>query len=485
MAGLTGLWAVAAPLFANADEPAHATHAAAVARGQLTGEEPDSASRARKGFLFVDLPEAYRLSSVDAGCFATKSNHDAACFSIKGSETRNEPVATEAGHHPAAYYAVVGLISRLAPTAAGAVYLMRVTTALMTAVLLTIAVSALSRLPGARIALAGLMVALTPMVLSFGGAVNPSAPEIAAGIAAWACGLVLVFELRAGAEPSRGLVTQLGVAASALVLSRQISMLWLALIALILAGLMGKDALRRLSRTTDARVWGVIVAGCGAAQLGWILLAKGFELSVLPNAHARLSNGELVVRVLGRSSTWFIEMLGHLGWLDTRLLGLTYLLLTVALGSLLLVAVAFGTGRYVVAMLGAIALTVLVPIVLEVWQARSYGFYWQGRYTLPFAGGVPLLAALALQSDPARRVVLRSRFIPALGGVVVVAQVLAFYQAMRRWSVGSHGPVNYVLHPNWSGPVPPSLLLVAYGATFAAFIVWLVGGDRSAPEPTP
>jgi len=31
--GLSGLWAVAAPLFANADEPAHATRAAAIARG--------------------------------------------------------------------------------------------------------------------------------------------------------------------------------------------------------------------------------------------------------------------------------------------------------------------------------------------------------------------------------------------------------------------------------------------------------------------
>jgi hypothetical protein len=56
------------------------------------------------------------------------------------------------------------------PTAAGAVMLMRLTTALITALFVAIAVGAPSRTPAPRLALAGLLVALTPMVLSFGGA---------------------------------------------------------------------------------------------------------------------------------------------------------------------------------------------------------------------------------------------------------------------------------------------------------------------------
>ncbi len=382
------------------------------------------------------------------------------------------------------YYGVVGAVSRLWPTVTGAVYLMRFTTALITALFVAIAVGALSRTPAPRVAFAGLAVALTPMVLAFSSAVNPSAPEIAAGIAAWACGLVLVSELRAGRDPDPGLVTQLGIAGSVLVLARQNSMLWLALMTLIFVGLMGRDALRRLSRATVARVWAGIVAACVAAQLAWIFLAKGLELSVLADRPTRLTNGQIVLRVMGRSFTLFVEMLGHLGWLDTRLLSLTYLLLTVALGSLILMAVAFGAPRYVVAMLAAIIITVVVPIVLEVWQARSYGFYWQGRYTLPFAVGVPLLAVFALQSDAARRVLLPSRFVPALAGILVVAQVLAFYQAMRRWSVGAPGPFNYPLHPDWRPPVPAALLLVAYSAISVGFAVWLFAADRSPTEVT-
>jgi Predicted membrane protein (DUF2142) len=334
-----------------------------------------------------------------------------------------------------------------------------------------------------RVALVGLAVALTPMVLSFGSAVNPTAPETAAAIATWACGLVLVSELRAGKDPDRGLVIQLGIAASALVLARHISMFWLALIAVILAALLGRNALRRLWRSTSPRIWAAVVAGCVAAQLLWIVLADGLDLSVPIGFEPTLSNTDLVRETVGRAGNFYLEMLGNLGWLDTTLPGLTYLLLTAALGALVLLAVAVGTRPYVIAMFAAMAITVVTPILLEAWQYRTYGLYWQGRYTLPIAVGVPLLAVFALQSETGRRVFLRGWFVPALGGMLVVAHVLAFYQALRRWSVGANGPVFYWLHPDWTSIVPQFLLIVAYSAVFVVFVVWLLGG-RSPAAPS-
>jgi hypothetical protein len=128
------------------------------------------------------------------------------------------------------------------------------------------------------------------------------------------------------------------------------------------------------------------------------------------------------------------------------------------------------------------AITVVTPIVLEAWQYRTYGLYWQGRYTLPIAVGVPLLAVFALQSETGRRVFLRGWFVPALGGMLVVAHVLAFYQALRRWSVGANGPVFYWLHPDWTSIVPQFLLIAAYSVVFVAFVVWLLGGRSTAPS---
>ncbi len=314
------------------------------------------------------------------------------------------------------------------------------------------------------------------MVLSFGSAVNPTALETAAAVATWACGLVLVSELRAGKPPDRGLVVQLGVAASALVLARQISMFWVAFIALILAGILGKDALRRLWRSSLARVWVAIVAACAAAQLAWIVFADGLDLSVPIGFKPTLSNDELVRETIGRVGGFYLEMLGNLGWIDTTLPALTYLLLTVALGALVLLAIAIGPRRYVLAIFAAVVVTVVTPIVLEAWQYNTYGLYWQGRYTLPVAVGVPLLAVFALQSETGRSILLRGWFMPALGTMLVVAHVLAFYQAVRRWSVGANGPVLYWLHPDWTAIVPQFLLIAAYGAVFVAFVVWLLGG---------
>ena len=474
VAVVTSLWGLAAPLFANADEPAHVVRAASVARGELVGKTPRS--KLLKGYTFVELPAVYNAAGRHLNCFARKPNRDASCHTFTGSQTKTRQVLTEAGHHPPAYYAVVGGVSRIWPTASGAVYLMRFVTALITALFVAIAARVLVRLAVPRLALQGLAVALTPMVLSFGAAVNPTALETAAAIATWACGLVLVSEMRRGTEPDRGLVIQLGVSAAGLVLARQISMFWLAFIALTFAVLLGRDALRRLWRSTAARVWGAIVTGCAAAQLAWIVFAKGLDLSVPIGFEPTLSNADLVRATVGRTGLFYFEMLGNLGWLDTGLPGLSYLLLTAALGALVLLAVAVGTRRYVVAMLATIVITVVTPIVLEAWQYREYGLYWQGRYTLPIAVGVPLLAVFALQSDPGRRVLLRGWFVPAVAGMLVVAQVLAFYQALRRWSVGENGPVFYWLDPKWTSIVPQFLLIVAYAAAFVAFVVWLLGG---------
>src|SRR5262249_39763601 len=163
--------------------------------------------------------------------------------------------------------------------------------------------------------------------------------------ATWACGLVLVAEMRAGKPPDRGLVIQLGIAASALVLARQISMFWLAFVAVILAGILGREALLRVWRTPLARLWGAIVAGCAVAR---ILFATGLDLSVPSGFQPTLSNDDLIRETMGRVGVFYLEMLGNLGWLDTTLPGLTYFLLTVALGALVLLAVAVGTRPYVI-----------------------------------------------------------------------------------------------------------------------------------------
>ena len=113
VAVLTGLWGLATPLFANADEPAHVVRAASIARGELFGKKPRS--NLLKGYTFVQLPAVYEDAGRHLNCFARKPNRDASCDTFQGSESRTKEVITEAGNHPPTYYAVVGGVSAVVP----------------------------------------------------------------------------------------------------------------------------------------------------------------------------------------------------------------------------------------------------------------------------------------------------------------------------------------------------------------------------------
>src|SRR3977135_4262682 len=100
VAALTGLWALATPLFANADEQAHVVRAASVARGELVGRTPRS--KLLRGYTFVKLPAIYGAAGDHLKCFARRANRDASCHRFTGSESQTKRDITEGGRPPAA-----------------------------------------------------------------------------------------------------------------------------------------------------------------------------------------------------------------------------------------------------------------------------------------------------------------------------------------------------------------------------------------------
>jgi Predicted membrane protein (DUF2142) len=156
---------------------AGARGACRVGRGEITGRQDQR--KDFESYVHVKLPEIYESSGRDLMCYTHRPNRDASCHNFHGSETRTKEVITEAGRHPPAYYGLVGGISRVWPSAAGEVWLMRLVTTLITALFVTMSVRALLRIPAPRIGLLALLVALTPMVLAFGGVVNPNGAFVA------------------------------------------------------------------------------------------------------------------------------------------------------------------------------------------------------------------------------------------------------------------------------------------------------------------
>jgi hypothetical protein len=124
-----------------------------------------------------------------------------------------------------------------------------------------------------------------------------------------------------------------------------------------------------------------------------------------------------------------------------------------------------------VVLVGLLLLTVVIPIVFEAANAHNLGYVWQGRYTLPLAAGIPLVAAGAvvngyLTDRMHRRV---ATVIPV---VLIIAEFAIFFQALRRYTVGLRGPF-IPFGGKWHPPFGTVAISVAFIVFLVAFGVWL------------
>ena len=484
-----GAWALATPIFAAPDEPAHVIRAVAAAHGQLRGREfgphtrnvpPYPVPVDKKPWLthtIVDVPAAYRSwGNIKCLVFNLNPVATAACLRLEGSN-HDAPALTHYGRYPPGYYLAVGTVSYIVPAGRAQVYAMRMLTVLIGAALIaSAAVSLLTALPGSLTLLA-LAVALTPMVFFMLGTVNANAVEIAAGIGVWGSGVALATGDIDRLGPR--VIDRLGIASVILVLARPDSAVMFALILAVLAVAAGRQTIGRLAREARARVWAGAVAGAGVLQLGWFAYAGTFDTNrIFPQIPTAGSRSEILRAVVGHEFDWLRHMIGSFGWLDAPAPTGTIVLWVVGLGAVLGVALLGSTRRLLIAIGLAIALCMLVPVAFEAHQARTAGYYWQGRYLLPFAVGVPMLCALAfarsrIERAPTRRIVL------TVGIGLALADFLALAQQLRRYSVDPHGTIWFFTAARWNPPVPSLLLLAWLAASLSIGLrLMLRAGDH-------
>jgi len=491
LAAIGGAWALASPPGAAPDEPSHVITAVAMAHGQFFGS-PLTTAQAHdltdgRGGREGGSPSAYRSVTAPAiygnenwGCYTFQTDVSAACLDFQGSGAAAH-VVTPVMWYPPAYYLVVGTVARAAPAGPVAVYLMRFVSLALFAALVASGAASLLRSPRRGLALIGLLVALTPMCFFLGASVNPSGLEIAAGLSLWCSGAVLAFE--AGERVDARLVARVGFALTVLILARHPGPFWAALIAGLLLLLMSPEGRRRVARARPARVWAAVAGVALVGQLAWIVIANPFA-----GSHTIFSQGLTTAAALrgtiGAGGDWLHQMIGVFGWLDTPAPFASVALWVAALGGLGLVAVLLGRRRDQRVLGLTLAASIVVPIVAATQEARSVGLHWQARYQLPFVVGVPVLAALTACHGA------RTADERAVGAVervtaflVVIGALLAFDQNLRRYTVGLDGPIAYWLHPAWSPPLGPLLVLVLFVAASIGLVVWwLDSGVPDRPE---
>jgi hypothetical protein len=137
--------------------------------------------------------------------------------------------------------------------------------------------------------------------------------------------------------------------------------------------------------------------------------------------------------------------------------------------------------RGALAVLTTMALTVALPAVVDATQMPR-GFGWQGRYTLPLAIGVPLLAAFGAGRRGDRWRWPPGRLVAAVGTLVVLAQVACFAQTMRRYTVGRDGRLSFWVDPAWTPHhLPPLLVVAAFAVAVTAWCAVTFGLVADAP----
>jgi Predicted membrane protein (DUF2142) len=479
---LATAWALAGPLFAGPDEPEHVRRAASVAHGELIGPtrrgEPDHVR-------VVEIPGPFARAQA---CFVFKPDTTAACeINIDRGEKGPVQYLHATGRYPPTPFAAVGLPSIVWPSRFG-VYVMRLLGAALCGALFASALLSLRETRVPWLAVSGFAFALTPMVIFVSSVVNPSNLEIAGGLGFWASGLALVSKARDGVVDDR-LVARAGIAAAVLVLARPLGMLWLAIatVVLLLAGTW--PSLIRLLRSRVVQVWAGVVGLCLLSELAWILFYDTLGSKVPPGESATgLSDFEILKETFASTNDSYRHMIGVFGWLDTPSPPVTYISWAAALGVLVALALVLTTRRMAALIAGLAASIVVVPAVLEFIEAQRFGFGWQGRYTLPLAVGLPILCGFAL-SRQSPRILQRGRVALVLGAALTITFVVAHFAAfavnLQRYTVGLSGGLLFWRHPQWSPPVSPLLLLVAYAVLLVALASWLWVGAVAGPSAGP
>lgn len=464
--GVIALWSGAVPMFGTPDEPAHMVRAAGLVRGQLDGEiREDNKS-------YFEVPA---ILSSGIPCYAFKPEQSADCLNVPADKGMTM-VASSAGGNPPFFHAVTGLPT-LVTSGLLSLYFMRAANGLMCATLLTLALRNVAILKRPGPVAFGFAVSLTPMVLFLSGPVNSSGVAIASGMAIWTAVLVLLDAN--SPRPVDKSAIAFAVPFCILLLSRRDGTLWGASIVLIVLILVPWQRLKEILRVRSVWAWsGVIALTVGAQSVLWgNESASGFS-------SAGQASGGSAKAAFNVEINYLYEAIGRLGWLDTRLPAIVYLGWALAIFGMVFGAVAVASRRDAFAVVGAVFLVIGLTVYIG-----SVRFpYFQGRYYLPFAVGIPLLAGNAITAAGYHRVPRRVLVI-GLGWLLFLHQ-LAFAQQLRRYAVGSTGSWNFVFDHRWSPtPGPIWAFLLAYLAASMAMMtliaaVALSGGDARRPSPS-
>jgi hypothetical protein len=474
---LASAWLASSPATASPDEGAHYLRALGAASGQLSGGAPSPLPQpvpTTQRYMWLtsrtfSLPNRL-VPPLTLICTAGHPELSASCQDSwrtggtnRGSSRQNSYVGT---YQPYLYF-LPGLFAHAGRSFRSGITMARAAEVLVTILLVGLAVGLLWDRESRALSLVGLAVAITPMGLFMFASVNTNGPEIAGAL----CLTAGLIALQRRADPPRWMWLATAAGGVVLALGRATGPGYVVAILAVVALL---SSVRQL-RARLQHGGGVVVIGAGAMLIATVA-DLGWEFAMHPHQAATL---QLVMHhvmpVLRELPSQFREQVGVFGWLDTLMPSWVYSAWALLLVVLLALAYLVGTRRQRFALTAAVATYVAGTVFVGAVLMPQTGFDLQGRYTLPLALVIPLLAGEIVRLNLDRLGELRPRHLPLMfASAAAVLQGVAWWTNSRRYAVGAGGRILFWANSQWH-PVlgwAPWTLLAASGALLLVASCW-------------
>jgi hypothetical protein len=474
---LLAAWIFATRPFAAPDESSHYLRALSIANGTLVGPKvPYEGSYANAAQLKwaqqntrgVTVPP--KLAPPGVNC---ETGHP---------DTGPQPCieGTEVGNYHPLPYLLPALVQTASSRADTALWLSRLASALPCLLFLLLALALLWT--GSVWSVAGLLAAITPMVLFVSSVLNPNGLQIAAAVAFFA-GLLRIARAPAAVSGRVHLATT--VAGVVTILAWQLGPVFAALELAVTAGLLGRAGLRDLWRSTSHGWRIAFPVSLGLALCAYLVygFASGVSHSsfgirpFFPSLQAGFHQLDPVLH----------DSVGTFGTLSIRLPTAVYWIWWLLVLLLVAVAAAVGRARERVLLGTTCVAVVALPVLFYAWAYRFTGFGLQGRYMLPAVLLIPLLAG-EIASRHAGRLTQARLGAPVLTGALAVLALLQGYAwwFAARDAAGTQGTVNLFAHATWKPPLGWVPWIVLAGVGCVALLVFAAEPLRdSRPRTAP
>jgi hypothetical protein len=465
---LQAAWILAVPPYRGSDEFDHAYRAASVAHGYW---HPEIVPAEDGRGALIPVP---RTLVTDATPVCSNYGYTGPdnCNPVDELGDGLVTVASAAALYNPLFYAAIGWPTVFLDGAAS-LYAMRVTASLICAGLLAMAAGSVAGWARTRWPLVGLCLSITPVVVYSSVVPAPNGVEILSAVCVWA-GLVGLARASTEARQRNAIVTA-AVGAALLVNVRTLGPIWLALI--VLTCLLALGTGRSLAPSAVRhRGLGLLAGGsvCAATLLGVGWSAGTRQLTALePSDVPDVSPWG---PAFGEIPRWILQSIGAFPLRDERAPTIVYV------GWTLLFIALLGAGcwrsgkRLRLGILACGIVSLVFPLTVTVATVTTAGTFWQGRYTLPYAVGLTILAGAALDDLRLDRRLLSPLIIAGSAGFAM-AQLVSPTSVLVKQLVSSPlaGDPRW-----WTAPLWVVSALAAAGS-----VVWLYAALFRPPQREP